>query len=256
MPRTPEEAAEMQAEVTFRSEEEVDEEEAKTADEQRAIQRGWEHRLGQQLRKFLREFDAADEKAEVAGAFDWDWRDDYGKEVQAEFVALYRQALEVNGFNEERAGVLELAVNFALARSTTMLDPSGRMSIPATTRALVTGIIAKGIANGDSERTMKNSLRILGFPIHRAETIARTEASSAVGQAKMAAFENNGHWGKRWVTAGDDRVDAGGGSQPCITNEAMGPISLGRPFDSGHKTTPAHPRCRCVILPVHREPEA
>ena len=63
-----------------------------------------------------------------------------------------------------------------------------------------------------------------------------------------------GHEGKEWLTAGDERVDAGSASGPCIEAEAQGPIALGRPFNNGRDGPPVHPRCRCTLLPVRELP--
>jgi hypothetical protein len=36
----------------------------------------------------------------------------------------------------------------------------------------------------------------------------------------------------------------------CVSNEEAGVISLHAPFPSGDDAPPAHPNCRCVIVPV------
>lgn len=47
---------------------------------------------------------------------------------------------------------------------------------------------------------------------------------------------------KRWITAGDVRVDV-----ICTTNAAEAAIKRNELFPSGHMYPPAHSRCRCVI---------
>jgi hypothetical protein len=35
----------------------------------------------------------------------------------------------------------------------------------------------------------------------------------------------------------------------CLANEAQGPVPLGTPFSSGDTDIPAHPGCRCAVVP-------
>jgi hypothetical protein len=48
----------------------------------------------------------------------------------------------------------------------------------------------------------------------------------------------------RWV------VDPGAGPCPDGEDDALeGPISRGTPFPTGHLYPPAHPGCRCLLVP-------
>lgn len=76
----------------------------------------------------------------------------------------------------------------------------------------------------------------------RREVIAITEAAKAVSEGDAAAAKADGAKWKIWQTTGDDRV-----SDLCQANEAQGPIPIDEKFNSGHDTTPGHPRCRCSV---------
>lgn len=76
----------------------------------------------------------------------------------------------------------------------------------------------------------------------RREVIAVTESAKAVSEGDLLAAKNEDAKWKVWSTTGDDRV-----SDLCQKNEAQGPIPIDDTFQSGHKTTPGHPRCRCAV---------
>lgn len=80
---------------------------------------------------------------------------------------------------------------------------------------------------------------------YRSEMIARTEISTAYGEAELDTYKEFGVEEKEWITAGDDRV-----SEECADNEAQGAIPLDEAFKSGDIHEPAHPNCRCDVLPV------
>ena len=109
------------------------------------------------------------------------------------------------------------------------------------------------LGGGVDELTKRLRIDLI-FDKRRASTIARTESATALGQANLQSYQSLGHEGKRWLTAGDERVDAGNPSGPCISNEGQGPVRLGKPFNSGHDTIPAHQNCRCTLTPVREMP--
>jgi len=76
----------------------------------------------------------------------------------------------------------------------------------------------------------------------RRHTIARTEASKAIGEGDLLDAANNGATHKYWQTTGDERV-----SDECQANEAEGPIPIDQAFSSGVDTIPNHPGCRCSV---------
>lgn len=175
--------------------------------------------------------------------YSWDWRDDYAPEVRAEITVLYERALtEAEFLATPLMPTHELAVRYAQARAGELLSASGRLSVSVTTRERVRELVTEAIKNGDSLRTLKNALRQDNiFSAGRAETIARTETSTAMGRASIQAYTSNGYEGKEWRTSGFD-VD-NGTDGPCVQNEAAGAVRVHDSFPSGDDAPPAHPRC-------------
>jgi HK97 family phage portal protein len=80
---------------------------------------------------------------------------------------------------------------------------------------------------------------------YRAEMIGRTETATAYSMASVETYKENGIDQKEWITAGDDKV-----SDECQENQAWGAIGIDDQFPSGDDSPPAHPNCRCAVLPV------
>lgn len=228
------------------------------ADEQAALDEAVRDILKAELRGVIRHLDAADRRAlrvEDVLAYGWDWLLKHGAELRTPLVNLFELSLEAESFKETPLlPTHQLAVRYAEARAAELLSDRGRQSISVTTRDRVRELVTKAIENGDSMRTLKNQLRQDGvFSDSRAETISRTETAIAQGEASLKSYQSNGYEGKRWLTSGFD-VDNGDAFGPCVLNEAAGPIALHEAFPSGDETVPAHPRCRCTIVPVFEMP--
>jgi len=79
----------------------------------------------------------------------------------------------------------------------------------------------------------------------RALRIARSEVVAGYAEGTLEGYRQSGVVKtKRWLTAGDDRVDP-----ECLLNEADGDIPLDKAFSTGNMVPPVHPNCRCVIIP-------
>lgn len=75
----------------------------------------------------------------------------------------------------------------------------------------------------------------------RANNIARTEIATAQEVGSLSYFKAAGVTGKRWSDAD--------GCPICKANAAQGIIPIDQDFQSGHQHAPAHPACRCRIIP-------
>ena len=74
--------------------------------------------------------------------------------------------------------------------------------------------------------------------------IARTETAMADVQGNMAAYRASSVvTGKEWIL-GDDACE------DCVANSEVGSIGLADLFPSGDDGPPAHPNCRCDLLPT------
>lgn len=78
-----------------------------------------------------------------------------------------------------------------------------------------------------------------------AERIAVTETSRYISTASETNYAAFGVTRKRWIVAPDQRV-----CPRCDANAAQGAIEVGTAFSSGDLNPPAHPRCRCALLPL------
>lgn len=81
------------------------------------------------------------------------------------------------------------------------------------------------------------------------ETIATTEVHTEVEQAIADVFEEQGVELVEWVTEP-------GACPVCADNEEQGPIKRGTAFASGGTAPPAHPRCKCNLVPSAIEEQA
>lgn len=90
------------------------------------------------------------------------------------------------------------------------------------------------------------------FSPERAADIAETEVLRASNVGAMAVYVASGLIeGTAWETEGDDRVDG-----ECELNEQIEFTPLGTPYPSGHLAPPAHPNCRCGLVPMTGPPPA
>lgn len=105
-------------------------------------------------------------------------------------------------------------------------------------------IIAEGLANGDSGDTIARALREVIDNPRQALAIANTEGARATVLAARDEYRDAGVELFEWITA--DPCDE------CENNEveSEGGVPFGFTFNSGVQYPPAHPECRCDIVPV------
>jgi SPP1 gp7 family putative phage head morphogenesis protein len=84
---------------------------------------------------------------------------------------------------------------------------------------------------------------VLGDPA-RADMISTTELARAVSQASLDTYKTNGITQVAWEAA-DNPCEA-----LCLPNAEAGPITTGDSFPSGVDAPPAHPLCRCALIPI------
>jgi len=120
-------------------------------------------------------------------------------------------------------------------------------SVHRTRMTQLASVLADGFTKGDSpDQIAKDIEPVLRAP-QRARMIAVTELARATTQAAIAEYREAGFEGKSWSVTGippDNRV-----CPRCKKNGAQGSIPMSQPFDTGDEFTPAHPECRCAILP-------
>ena len=129
-------------------------------------------------------------------------------------------------------------------------NPAAEWQITEGTREMIRAQVVEAMQNGDSAQELAGRLKEShAFSNTRARTIARTETAMADNMGNLIGWEETGLVaGKRWITAEDDKV-----SEICNTNGKMGVIGIHEHFAHGGMTPPAHPNCRCTVVPVLAE---
>ena len=116
-----------------------------------------------------------------------------------------------------------------------------------TTRKKLKQELGEGIAAG--EGVPKLSERVSGVFKERrkyeSERIARTEVNAASNGAELEAYKQSEVIEKKeWLATLDDRT-----APVCVALNGN-VVGLKRTFNGGFQHPPAHPNCRCAILPV------
>lgn len=135
-------------------------------------------------------------------------------------------------------------VDGALVESTT------RWAITDSTRDLLRDTVMRGLEQGLSPAELAAQIESsYAMSASRAMNIARTEMAMADVAGSMESYRATpGVVGKRWLTAGDDKV-----SDECLSCEEVGAIALDAAFPTGADAPPNHPNCRCAIEPVFED---
>jgi SPP1 gp7 family putative phage head morphogenesis protein len=125
----------------------------------------------------------------------------------------------------------------------TLLDNAGIVSkaIAKAGYAKIGNALADAIASGASpSRTAKLITEKIGDPA-RALTIAITEQNRAMSIAALNFYEEAQVEKVEWNAVEPCDI--------CAPNDGQ-VVSLGQAFESGDTQPPAHPNCRCALLPV------
>ena len=103
--------------------------------------------------------------------------------------------------------------------------------------------LAASVQDGDSVATTEQKIQDLVNSPLQAHLVALTETARAMNRGALDTYQANDVPGKEWLTQ----------LLPCAICEAnkdAGVIPLTDAFPSGAICPPAHPRCRCVLLPA------
>ncbi len=232
------------------------------AEARRNMEDAWGERLADEasmLTAFLADGKGPKLEPSDADGYDWDWASKYGEEVEAELAIAFELAYTtmpseatLSWAQRQQPGDIptlaqRLAEIWARHRAAMLLGLEGDINLVNGTRQRVRDILADAIGQGQSLNTVQQRLREdFVFSRSRAQSIARTESATALGQGAKGAALAEGRSEKRWITQGDTDV-----SSTCRENEAVGWISASDNFPSGKETIPEHPRCRCNVRYRH-----
>lgn len=132
------------------------------------------------------------------------------------------------------------------ARGDLAPNPNAEWRIDETTRDKIRAAVSDAINEGLPADELADRIEETGaFSDARAEMIARTEIIRANNLGHMAAYHNAGIEQKAWSTAQDETT-----CPICTGNQDQGAIPIDDEFESGDQAAPAHPNCRCVIVPI------
>lgn len=113
-------------------------------------------------------------------------------------------------------------------------------SLSADAKKVLTRSLIDGMTAGEGARVLARRISDdMAMPRQRAELIARTETMRAFNDASKEQYARYGIERVEWLATPDERT--------CSVCGAL----HGRSWPLGKEPPcPAHPRCRCVILPV------
>ena len=150
------------------------------------------------------------------------------------------------------------ALKFAQARAAELVgmkwvdgelvdNPKAEWSISKVVRERLQSIIADGIDRKLTGEQIAQNIAAdpEAFGPARSRNIARYEVAYAQEEGREAYLKKAGVKRKEWSDQD--------GCPVCVGNAEQGPIPMDRAFKSGHTHAPAHPNCRCSILPVIEE---
>jgi SPP1 gp7 family putative phage head morphogenesis protein len=127
--------------------------------------------------------------------------------------------------------------------------------IVRTTRDKLAGALSDWLQSNQAFPALLEKVNEIFDDPRRAEMIAVTETTRVIAEGNTLAWNEAGVWGREWRTARDELV--------C---PICGPLHKQRqPMGNSFETTvrgkhyvianpPAHPRCRCTVVPVINEP--
>ena len=213
--------------------------------QERLIAERWRGRLGNEMRGIIQHLDREASRSlrvlspQHVDTYDWAWEARYGERAIEELAEVFRLSAAAAAFIEVPLLTANIAANtYAAERAGELIG-----GITDGTRRNIRRAVTETIEQGRPLRELKNQIReMYDFSESRAESIARTETATAQGQGTRAAALSQGRNEKRWVTAGDNRVDP-----HCSENASVGWIDAQGVFPTGKDTIPDHPRCRCVV---------
>lgn len=121
-------------------------------------------------------------------------------------------------------------------------NPNAKWQISDMARDAIRQSVAKAFEEGLTPNQLAEKLAAdHAFSPTRALTIARDQLALAQEAGSFAYFKVAGVTGKKWSA-----YDA---CPTCVANAAQGVIRIDAAFQSGHLHAPAHPNCRCRIIP-------
>lgn len=126
-------------------------------------------------------------------------------------------------------------------------NPNPEFSITDTTRDMLREEVVQALSQGLSPQKFADRLAdVYALSEDRAMKIARTEMAWADVEGNLELYREAKVEKKKWIAEA-------GACEDCLANEAMGVIDMDETFADGSDGPPAHPNCKCDVIPVLEE---
>lgn len=142
------------------------------------------------------------------------------------------------------AAIAALGATVALT-TLTATAPAAAAAMAGTLLGRLAKILADGTLRHDPPSATSRAFRDTLTDEGHAAGIAITEITRAAGVAALDRYWRDGVTMGRWSVDPTSNVCA-----VCTANAEAGPVPIGDPYPSGDIHTPAHPRCRCAVVPA------
>lgn len=133
------------------------------------------------------------------------------------------------------------ALQAFLDRNRTTIPPIADRRLRVFARVLVRAK-ARGLTAKELAQALRDALQDDAW----ARMVALTELTRASAEAARAAYTASGVTQWRWKTEPD-------ACPICVANEKAGPRDIGEAWPDGSAAPPAHPNCRCSVLPEYEQ---
>lgn len=144
--------------------------------------------------------------------------------------------ITIQSIAESRVGELADVLENALRSDVTTIEPYDK---PPGVWSMQDVLPARN-SIGDLAAKLAN---VLDNP-SRAKMVAHTEMARAQSAATVESYESTGVRERSWLGLDDAKE-----CPLCDANGAEGGVPMGEPFSSGDMAPPAHPWCRCALVP-------
>jgi 8-oxo-dGTP pyrophosphatase MutT (NUDIX family) len=143
-----------------------------------------------------------------------------------------RAQIEALGATAGLAAILNTIEGIATAVASSRLKDAARA-------------LGVGTANGNAPAEVAQAMRDAATDPGRAHAVAITEITRGSGTAALDTYGQQQVAFGRWFTEEDAKV-----CLVCDANAAAGRVPIGSQYPSGDTAPPAHPNCRCALIPA------
>lgn len=170
---------------------------------------------------------------------------EFGVESSSELLSAYGVEAGLSGLAVQSAVIDQRAIDAAVRNSQARLSRHGAQAVSKIEDAVVNGLVrGKGprAITREIREALRGDGRIPAGGLHyRAETIAQTELAIAKSEASKERYRENNVQQVQWYATLDERTCPWCGARH------------GMVYERDEMDVPAHPRCRCDLVPFRRE---